>query len=265
METEKFENKSDFMAHCAKVLMEKYPRNSNFRFVAEKVGVSTSTFERILKKEVKSPDFSNAIKIVRAACPDGEVRKFIARFYPRMLPDFSYIYPNNSSTPFSTPEAEDFFKMASTYEIMLFALNTPNLSREEIGREFGRKGLTILEQLIQRDIIKTDGEKIHIQGPLNLEQPTMYALLKNLLAQNYDLENFGDKENWLSVQTQAVDLEKAMPLLREICIKANKEISEILDDPKLKGRDVVWVGQVMDSLCQQKNNLTTKNPGGLIQ
>ena len=264
METEQFQTQSDFMAHCAKVLMEKYPSNPNFRFVADQVGVSTSIFENILKKEGRATSFSNAIKIVRAACSDGQVKRFIEKFYPKMLPHFSNVYPNNSDVPFPSAEAEDFFKMASTYKIMLYALNTPDLTREEIGREFGRKGLTILDQLIQRKIIKkTNGENIAIQGPLNLEQPALYALFKNLLTQNYDIDHFGEKDNWLSVQTQAVDLEKVMPVLREACTKMNRKISDILNDPKYKGRDIVWVGLVSDSLCKQKNDLASTK--GLIQ
>ena len=266
-EVKNFTDKTEFMAHCARELMEKYPKNSNFRFVAGQVGVTPSTFERILKKEVQSPSFANVIKIVRAACSDGEIRTFIEKFYPDMLKDFQYIYPGNAHLPFAEPEAEEFFKMSSTYEIMLFAVNTPDLTRQEVGMEFGRKGLTILDQLIQRNIIKKDGEKIYIQGPLNLEQPALHALFKNLLNQNYDLDNFGNKDNWLSLNTQAVDLEKAMPLLREVCAKANKEIVDILDDPQLKGKDIVWTGLVMDNVSGKKSNdeNVTKNTGGLIQ
>ena len=264
MDPEQFDTKADFTAHCAKMLMEKYPKSSNLRFVADKVGVSASTFEQVLRKEGHSPRFGNVIKIVKSVCSDGDVKKFIEKFYPEMLDEYLAVYPNNSEIPFANSEAEDFFTMNSTYEIMLFALNTPDLTREEIGREFGRKGLNILERLVQRNVIQTDGEKYSIQGPLKLEQPASHAILKNLLENNYDIENFGHKDNWLSVQTQSVNLKKIMPELKKILSNANQDIRKILNDPRYKGREIVWAGLIMDDLCQQKDNPQNKH-GNPIQ
>ena len=273
MKMQQFENKTEFMAHCAQKLMEKYPKNSNFRYVSSKVGVSASTFERILKKEVTNPSLINIVKIFRAAYPDGDIGKFIEKFCPGLLPKLKNVYPHNDTVSFAASDAEEFFARSTTYEIMLYALSMPDLTRIEIGRLFGEKGLSILDQLISRGIIKKDGDKIFIEGPLKLGQTTSYDILKNLLGQNYDIDSFGNKENWLSVNTKAVDKEKAMPIIKEILAKAENDIWEALDAPELKGRDIVWAGLVMDSMQSNnspiynadKENNTPESEGDILQ
>ena len=262
-----FDMKSDFLSDCAKQLMDRYPKNQNFRFVADKIGISPSSFQRILKKEVKNPNFHLALKIVRALCPDGEVKKFVEKFYPEMIEDFVTVYPDNSDVPFVEPEVEDFFKRNETYLVMVMALNTPKLTRQKIGLELGRRGLVVLDQLVQRNIIKQKGEYLHIRGPVNLGQPGILALFKNFVNNHYDIDNFGMKDNWMSVNTLAVNADKAMPVLKEICEQANKKIWETLNQSEYKGEDIVWTGIVMDNLHPKREDFKSidDNSGDLIQ
>ena len=268
MEIEKFTTKADFLHHCASKLLERYPKSSSYRFVAEKVGISTSSFQRMAKKETGSPNFHNALKVVQSVCVDGDVKAFIERFYPEMLGDYQKTYVGNDEIPFAPLEMEDFFRDTVTYELMLFISSTGDRTRQAVEKQFGNKGLDILDELAERGMVEDSGE-LSIDGAIKLSQDVNQALLQNLIRNNYDLKSFGEKDNWLSVQWNSVNLDKAMPRLREVCIKMTQEAREILNAPELQGDDVVWLGAVMDTLLRKSNKQQSNNndprEGGLIQ
>ena len=268
MEVEKFSTKADFLQHCAKVLLERYPKSASYRFVSEKVGISPSSFQRMAKKETKAPNFYSALKVVQSVCDNGKVKQFIEKFYPEMLSTYEEIYPGNSEVSFAPLKAEEFFKDAVTYELMLFISSVDDLSRQDVAKKFGEKGLDILDDLAERGLVEGPG-KLSVNGAIKLSQDVTQALLQNLIRNNYDLKSFGEKDNWLSVQWNSINLEKAMPVLREACVKMVQEAREVLNDPEYKGDDVVWVGAVMDTLLRTSNKKREKNDnsqqGGLIQ
>jgi hypothetical protein len=73
-----------------------------------------------------------------------------------------------------------------------------------------------------------------------------------LINSSYDLEAFGTQKNWLSIQWESVDVNKVTPMLREVYVKANKEIREIFNSPENAGHDVMWAGLAMDSLLKKE-------------
>jgi len=54
-----------------------------------------------------------------------------------------------------------------------------------------------------------------------------------------------------------------IPRLREILIKTNQEIRELMNAPESKGDDVAWAGLVMDSLS--KHSSLYNNDKGMMQ
>jgi hypothetical protein len=123
------------------------------------------------------------------------------------------------------------------------------LTREKVMEEFGKKGLSIVNKLLKNDVLEENDGRIGLVGPINAAQSTVHKLLQNLVRLSYDLDAFGNgKDNWLSVQYDAVNLEVVMPKAREIMVRANQELRELLNDPSSKGKDVLWAGLVMDSL-----------------
>lgn len=153
------------------------------------------------------------------------------------------------------PEAEVYFQDPSTYEIMLMATTNAGLTRAKTLEEFGKRGISTLDKLIQNGILKEENDKISIEGPVNAKQDTVHRVLQNLVKLNYDLESFGDHKNWLSVQYESVKSEVVVPKLREICIEANQKTRELMNAPESKGSDVVWAGIVMDSLAKHSDLL----------
>ena len=248
MEVEQFETKADFLAHCAKVLAQRHPKSCSYGALSKRIGIPSTTFERMAKKEVQSPSFHNALKVVQSVCEDGKVKAFIEKFYPEMKDEFERIYPSNSDLPFVPPEMEGFFTNALTYEMMLFISSFDDLTVADVEKRFGDKGRPILEKLIGSKAIRVEKERIIFNGPVNMEQSAVHRLFLHLANSNYDVQSFGKTDNWLSLQYHSVDMEKVMPRLREICKKASEEAWDVLKDSDSRGNDLIWFGMVMDGL-----------------
>ncbi|MCF8060861.1 MAG: hypothetical protein K9K67_16270 [Bacteriovoracaceae bacterium] len=211
---------------------------------------------QISKKEVQKPSFNYALKIVQEVCEEASVQSFIRQYYPNMYEDFTKVYSGNQDVPFVSPEAESYFRDPATYEIMLMATTELGLSRTVAKEEFGRKGLAILEKLVTENILIEKNGIVSMDGPINANQETVHKLFTNLVQMNYDVDAFGSKENWLSLQYKSVNSSYVLPKMMEVYKKANSDIREILNSPNSKGTDIIWAGMVMDTLTKKSDQNT---------
>lgn len=250
-EVNRFDDLSDFLASCVYKIKASYPKYSSLQ-ISKKLGIPNSTFDRISKSEVQKPSFNYALKIVQEVCADDNVQSFIKKFYPNMYENFTRVYDGNAEVPFATPEAEVYFCDPTTYEIMIMATTEAGLTRESAKEEFGKKGVAILECLISENVLSENDGKVALTGKLNANQETVHKLFSNLVQMNYDVDAFGNKNNWLSLQYTSANAEYVLPKLLEVYKKANGEIRDIFSSPNAKGNDIVWAGMVMDTLS--KNN-----------
>lgn len=253
-----FDDLSEFLASCVGRIRKSYPKFSSLQ-LSKRLGIPNSTFDRITKKEVKRPSFNYALKIVQEVCGEESVQSFIKKYYPNMYEDFNKVYSGNQDVPFVSPEAESYFRDATTYEIMIMATTEAGITKEIAKEEFGKKGLSILERLLSENVLKEKNGKISINGPINANQETVHKLLSNLIQMNYDVDAFGNKDNWLSLQYISANAEYVQPRLLEVFKNTNGEIREILNSPMAQGNDIVWAGMVMDTLSKKNG----KNSGVL--
>lgn len=250
----------DFLSDCIRSIKKSYPNFSSAQ-LAQRMGLSSSTFNRIENREIRKPTFAYALKIVREACGEEKVQTFIKNHYPEMYKDFETTYPGNADAEFVPVEAESFFQDANTYEIMVMATTTNGLTRKIVGDEFGNRGLQTLDKLIEKGVLKEEHGKFTLGTKVNAGQETVKKLLQNLINTSYDLSLFGTHKNWLSLQYESVNSDIVIPKIRNVYINANKEIREILNAPENAGNDVVWAGLVMDSLLKKDK----QNTDGKIQ
>ena len=121
--------------------------------------------------------------------------------------------------------------------------------------EYGRRGLEILEELVFLEQIKKVGNRYFLDKNLNAQQKVVQKLSQNLIKKNYDIESFGKKDNWLSLQYESVNTKEVMPKIRNILQNTNKEIKELLNSQENQGKDIVWISLAMDNLSPTKINI----------
>ncbi len=260
MDANQFSDLKEFLSDCIKSIKKSYPNLSSVQ-LAKKLELTTSTFSRFENREIKKPTFNHALKIVREACGETRVQDFIKIHYPEMYKNLAKTYPGNSELEFLPEEAEVFLQDQTTFELIMMATSNAGLRKEVVITEFGNRGLLALENLIAKKIL-IEQNQIFTLGMKNVNfgQETVKKLLQNLVNSSYDLNAFGTQKNWLSVQYESVDKNLVTPKLRDVYIKANKEIREIFNAPENAGPDVMWAGLVVDSLLKEK-----QEPNGVIQ
>lgn len=240
----------DLLKESIRLIKQAKPRLSS-NALASSLDIPGSTLSRIENSGTRRPDFKHAIAIVKAAHGEEKARACLERYYPELIENFERIYKGNKDVPFVDVDSEKYFQDPTTYELMIMATCEAGIDRKVVKSEYGNKGLAILDELLANEVlIETDGV-IGIKGSINARQATVHKLVQNLMAHNYDLAAFGKKENWLSLQYDSVDIEKALPKVREIMEKASSEIRAILNDPAYKGKDILWASMTADSLKKQ--------------
>ena len=238
----------EFLRDCIKYLKRESGDLSTLQ-ISRKLGIPNSTLGRIENLAVETPDFNNAMKIIRARCKDGTVNEFINKFYPQMAHTFNKVYSDNANVPFVPTEVETYFEEASTYEFMLLATSKVKMTEKFILENYGKRGLATINELIERGVLKKQGDRIQLSnGPVNAGQETVHKLLQNLITFNYDVNAFGKKENWLSLQYESIDKKAVMPKVVAILREARQKIRELLNSPSSEGNDVVWIGIAADTI-----------------
>ncbi len=219
--------------------------------LAVKLDIANSTLGRIENGEVKRPDITHAISIIKMAHGEETAKTFAETYYSEVLRKIDSIYKGNKNVPFVDEDAEKYFRDPTFYELMVMATSEAGVTRETVRIEFGNKGLSALDDLIANEVVIESNGVYGIKGNINATQSTVHKLVHNLIGQNYDIEAFGKKPNWLSLQYESVNMSKALPIVKEIMEKASAEIRVVLNDPAYKGNEVLWAAMSTDSLKKQ--------------
>lgn len=251
--TNQCEDLTGFLHDCVNTIRSRHPRLS-MNQIARKLDMSNSSLDRISKKEVREPTFNTALKIVREACVEETVQKFVEKYYPNMTHTMQKVYHGNGHLKFLKSDVEGFLEDPLTYQVMMVASSNEGISHEDLLSEYGRMGLDVVEKLLENGIVHLRDGKYRCVANVNYRQETCQKLMKNLTTHSYDLEAFGDKWNWLSVQYESVNAEKVTEMLHAVMKRANQEIRAIMNDPENQGADVVWAGLSMDTLKKTKSS-----------
>ena len=140
------------------------------------------------------------------------------------------------------------------------AFSTSGTTELEIRQEFGETGIKHLQELIDHGILLVKDERIFGQSSkVTFNQKIMKQAVLHSIEQCYDPQYFGKGENWLSLQTESVNKEKALPEIRNILQNAYKEIKEVLYSEEFKGEDKIFVSMVLDKI------ISTDKSEGILQ
>ena len=227
--------------------------------LAKRLGIPNATFDRISKKEVKAPSFHHALTIAQEVCIGDatKIQKFIRKFYPEMisiLDRWSELYDGRTDAHFLDKKVEDHLAHPLNYEIFFLVTSREGVSKETILNEYGKKGLNIIEEMLEDEFIEERENKYYANAKFNSGQEANWQCLQNLLRRNYWINDFGTGKNWLSVQWESVNPDYVVPRIREILMKTRQKINDLLDSPEGKGDKVIWVGTVMDCLTTYNIN-----------
>ena len=255
------ENNSENLDHsslinsCVNKLKERYPHLSSSQ-IARKVGIGRSTLNRI-ENGFSNPCLNTMIKLLSFL---GEHQKLSDVLKLAKNPkDIEEKISHNADTVILGGLTKHLNNSDYKGILLLIMASSKGGTREEIKGEYGFRGIRILEELIDSEIVIESSEgalKIHPhyydgESTYSTDQKTNKNSLLYCLKAKYDHEKFGTESNWLSFQTDSVNKSKAMKLILAELKKAYTNIDKIIRSEEFKGDDKIFVGLVTDSLTKE--------------
>jgi len=239
---------------CVRELKLKYPKYSSAQ-IAKEIGMSQPTFSRIENGQT-NPSLNSVSKLLSAIGKSHKIAEAIEIANPSLASTLKENLSHNIDTPVMGGELAKFFSSSEYRNILLLALTRSGTTRDEVQGEYGNAGIKKLEEMLEvtilsesRGIIKANDDKV------TFDQEILRDSLLSCVAQSYDVEKFGQDENWLSFQSESVDKTKAMALIRSKLQKTYREIKEeILYSSDYYGNDKVFIGMVADSLLKEPSD-----------
>lgn len=237
----------DALALRIRTYKKEHPNLSGAQ-IARRFNMTSSSLNRIENGDVRVPTIDQVLKVLRGTGASGDILKYLDANYPSIAETYREVY-DTRNTEFISQDLECHLNDKDKFLIILLALTGDGTTREEVLCEFGRKGLSELEYLLEKGhLVEEDG----VIGKNDKILNTSFETLKNLLSysvdQCFDSSNMLSGENYIAYSSIGINKEKALKRIIGVMKEAQREISEILSDPDLEGNDKFFYGLAVDSL-----------------
>ena len=230
-----------------------YP-NLSLPQISKKINVAYPTLNRIMNGS-GNPSLSVVTNILVNTGNGKRLEDFMTRMEPEMARAFKNYFAHNHDTPVLDPKTSTLFANKDYLFILLLAFSKSGTSREEIRDEYGKSGINRLEELIEQNIVKeTSGIIRGDVSRVTFNQKVMKEAVLHCIEESYDPTQFGKGTNWLSLQTESVNKEKAVPEIRRILQNAYTEIKNILYSDDYQGEDKIFVSMTADTITSKDND-----------
>ena len=249
----------DQIQKCVQELKVKYPNFSSSQ-IAAKIGIDQSTFSRIENGQVKNFPLPNLDSIVKLLIGTGKtftLTKVIEMFNPALASLLKQNMSHNAENTLMGPDIAYYIKLPVYRDIILLASTRTGTTYKEVKEECGKLGLNKLNELLRKGICKESEGAIHTTEKgvkVTFDQYTLSEVLVNCTKDHYLPENFGLGMNWLSFQTESVDKEKVLKLIRSKIQNFYGEIEQIIRSPEYHGNEKIFIGMVLDSITKGSSN-----------
>ncbi len=219
--------------------------------IARRFNMTSSSLNRIENGDVRVPTIDQVLKILRGTGATGDILKYLDENYPSIAETYREVY-DTRNTEFVPQDLECHLNDKDKFLIILLALTGDGTTREEVLREFGRKGLSELEYLLEKGhLIEEDGVIGKNDKVLTMGMETVKKLLAYSVEECFKTEMCSEKLNSILYKTAAVKDKNVIKRIRAVLNDARHEIDKILEDPENLGSERIFIGMVSDSLISE--------------
>ena len=185
--------------------------------VEEKTSVPHSTLRRIMNG-TGNPSAEAVIKIYRSLGFDNELVSFMKDYHPEIATIMALKSSHNQEYEYIEDEDRQYFLDEQNFLILSLAYTTQGTTEKEIRFELGDRGVSKLNELIEKGlIIKHDNGKL-VGKATNFKLSLADGRKRIEFAlKYYRPEEAGKINNWLSYQTESLNEEglKALKSLQQ--------------------------------------------------
>lgn len=212
--------------------------------VADKTSVPYSTIRRIVGLK-GNPQPETAIKICNALGEDSFLYTYMKEFHPDIARVMSATFSHNQEFEFVSNQNREYFTSENYFLILNLAYTQSGTTEEEVLYELGMRGLERLSELVEQGLVIKDTEGRYF-GSNNKYKMSFADTKKRIeLAMNYyRLEEAGSLNNWMSFQTESLNVEGLKVLKKLEQKQFNERKDQVFYNPMYNGDIKVYSASV---------------------
>ena len=217
----------------------------NIGVLARMSGVGESTLRRIQAGTGK-PSLDVIISIGRTTGARDKMLAAIETHYPSCVP----VIAKSSMACGPQPEADtsEFFENSLSTTLFLSLFSRDGLSRNGVEKKHGKKGLDVLERLLEMKIAKQEGSKFFsAEKWYSYRSPDELLRVIRNLTNDFEKADLGSDFARMSVLSESVNPAGAARI-QTIVDEAIAKIRTVMDDSTSLGDNVVSVSLLMQRI-----------------
>lgn len=217
----------------------------NIGTLARSSGVGESTLRRIQTGTGK-PSLDVIISIGRATGARDKMMEAIETYYPNCAP----VMMKSSMAVGSQPEADttEFFETGLSTKLILSLFSREGLSKKSIEMTHGKKGVEILDRLLELGIAQPEGERlVSTEKWYSYRSPDEVLRVIRNLTSEFEKTDLGSDFARIGVLSESVNAAGAARI-QNVVDDAIAKIRNIMDDSSTLGDNVVTVSLLMQRI-----------------
>lgn len=217
----------------------------NIGTLARSSGVGESTLRRI-QTGIGKPSLDVIISIGRATGAREKMLAAIETYYPNCVP----VIANSSMGAGPQPEVDttEFFETSLSTILFLSLFTREGLSKASVERAHGKKGLDVLERLLEMGVARAEGTRlVSTEKWYSYRSPDELLRVMRNLTSEFEKSDLGSDFARMCVLSESVNSDGAAKV-QNIIDEAISKIRKIMDDPSTIGDNVVSVSLLMQRL-----------------
>jgi transcriptional regulator with XRE-family HTH domain len=239
-----------------KILVERKKMSPNLSTsqIAKEWDISQATLSRI-ENGHDNISFEHFFKVLQSSGNHKEIIKHLEILEPDLFKSYKEKMGHVTDSIAISDDQSRFFSDREFFKIALIVSNENfPVTRDYIKTEFGNNGLKKVDILLAANVLKEEHGMLVTHEKFTMKQFDLKKCLLLLIDECYDESKIGTGENWLSLQTEAVDKEKTMPFIRAELQKTFVKIKEKIYSREFRGKDTIFIGMVTDIVKEHSNN-----------
>lgn len=228
--------------------------NLSSQNIAKRFGMSASTFNRIENLDIKTPTFEQIVRVLSGTGHDEDLVRFVEVKFPHLshLITKKYVERFGEQRPVMEAKVREYLINSRYTKMLTFLLSKKNINRKVFKEEFGNDGLTILDELIQDNVVlERDGLLLTTTDYHYIPSVSdVRDIFINLLQTAFDVKGAEERKsaNLISVQVKTFNAQKILPIMHDKLSALHHEFESMFKNPDYAGDDPIYLGLVCDTL-----------------
>lgn len=232
--------------HIEAFLQEKNrPQVYNHRYISDLLGMTKATFSRTINGK-RTPSVEEIWKICQITGKTDDVAKILQGYFSNhKIENLNF---DGKKFPYFLGSFQNLIQNPRYFDILVLARNQA-LTLSEYTRDHGTEGLNRIQELIELDVLKLDGDKLVLLiGGQQIDIPTVRECIKNSV-KFHKSSNMGKMRNQAFFAATKVDKTK------------RTHIFKILNTTRLILTDILTNGRISPELKEEMIFLLDFNHG----